>query len=210
MSYVDDLITAATDSLVAGTSVQVTVRTVLEQEGADAGGDNVAIAMGIFKEQSESHAMGIPNSVEQMQYRKKINNVINDVSRICRECIGKSIVLKSRKDGYVYMAKEPIKRPSKAEDDDHGVGGARSSATLTPTARVDYLEAEIMELRKKLEVSVNTTLKRDQEITKLNKQFELNPVGCIRTLLDYHGSEALSNMVIEELKQASLIAEIPF
>lgn len=76
---------------------------------------------------------------------KKINNVINDISRITREILGHSIVLKSRKGGYVYGYKEAEPRKPKSprpkcEDD-------ASMTEVVLTDRVISLEGEIRNLK---------------------------------------------------------------
>ena len=39
--------------------------------------------------------------------KKKVNNIVNDISRICRGTYGKSIVCKKKKPAYRYEAVEP-------------------------------------------------------------------------------------------------------
>lgn len=66
--------------------------------------------IGVFKTEVEASLNGLKDTEAVQTYRKKANNIINDVSRICQKEAGVSIKCKSRKDGYVYEACDYVPR----------------------------------------------------------------------------------------------------
>jgi hypothetical protein len=116
---VNDLVKAATESTLSGAKMQVVVRGIIQEQGEPAA-DIIADAMSQYRNEIQKgyiDADGI--SEEDRSARcKSVNNVINDVSRIVRQSLGKSIRMTSRKGGYVYDAVEPSPRavtPEEAE-----------------------------------------------------------------------------------------------
>jgi len=100
------------DGLASSTSIQEGVRNTLEVAGTVSQGlDTVCAAVAEFKGYTEENMP--EDAMEAQGHRKRVNNLINDVSRICREMTGKSIRCTSRKGGYVYEALEPAPRTSK-------------------------------------------------------------------------------------------------
>jgi len=100
------------EGLASSTSIQESVRRTLEEAITVASGlEIVCGAVAEFKDYTEEHMTPIES--EQQGQRKRVNNLINDVSRICREMTGKSIRCTSRKGGYVYEALELAPRKSK-------------------------------------------------------------------------------------------------
>lgn len=88
---------AAMDAVKSAGSVQAEVRDLIANNPSHR--SVIAEEIGVFKTKAE--ATYIDGDAVK---RKQVNNVINDVSRICREEGGYSIRLKSRKGGFVYHA----------------------------------------------------------------------------------------------------------
>ena len=100
------------DGLTSATSIQKSVRDTLESAlSVNTGLREVCGAVAEFKTYTEEHMP--TDAIDAQGQRKRVNNLINDVSRICREVTGKSIRCTSRKGGYVYEALEPAPRPKK-------------------------------------------------------------------------------------------------
>jgi hypothetical protein len=59
-----------------------------------------------FKADSEKWLESFEDPSEVKIYRKKANNILNDISRTCRKELGYTIKCTSRKGGYVYAATE--------------------------------------------------------------------------------------------------------
>ena len=106
MLTIDSLVATAMDALITGNNLQSVVREMIMSDTKSL--DTVAEAVGVFRYEAEAFINEDPDSV--LARRKRVNNIVNDVSRICREITGKSIVIKSRKDGFVYTVREPKPR----------------------------------------------------------------------------------------------------
>jgi len=108
-----DIVEHAIVATKSGGSVQETVRKVLTTQPEKEALSTVCGAMVEFRTTMEDWINSDPTLVQDR--RKRVNNVVNDVSRIVRESIGHSIVCTSRKGGYVYKAKPwtPSVRPAK-------------------------------------------------------------------------------------------------
>jgi len=113
MTMQQDIVEHAIVATKSGGSVQETVRKVLVTQPEKEALSTVCGAMVEFRTTME----GWINSNDELvkDRRKRVNNVVNDVSRIVREGIGHSIVCKSRKGGYVYEAKEWTGAPKPAK-----------------------------------------------------------------------------------------------
>lgn len=115
MATKDDLTNSMVNSFNTGTTLQSTVRDFIQTtvhegySGKDAA-DSVASSVTDFRESIEPTILA---STDQKGMRKKRDNVINDVSRICRELLGYSIVCTSRKEG-IYEAQVPAPRKTTA------------------------------------------------------------------------------------------------
>ena len=96
------LLRAAKNAAAHGGKVQTAVRDYLADPEMTMDGRLSAICSEVeaFKTWAEDHH--IDNDPEK---RKAVNNIINDISRICRKQEGVSIVCTQRKGGYVYEAK---------------------------------------------------------------------------------------------------------
>ena len=97
--------------------LQETVREICDRHAPTDSGQIIANEVSKFR----ADAADWIDKGDVQARRKQVNNVINDISRICRELIGKSIVCVSRKGGHRYEAQEPK---------------ARAPATPTPTITV--------------------------------------------------------------------------
>jgi hypothetical protein len=98
----------AIEALTSGASVQAEVRDILAKTDETTALVIISTQLAQFRTDVE-HIVN--SSDDPSSVRKKANNIVNDVSRICREVTGKSIVCTSRKGGnYVYEAKTPTPR----------------------------------------------------------------------------------------------------
>lgn len=98
------------EALNTGATVQSGIRLFIRQH-RDEDVQPVSIAtaiaevVGDFKTNSERHIIFAAPLEEQVTLRKKANNIINDVSRICRDTLGYCIVNHKRSGGeYSYKA----------------------------------------------------------------------------------------------------------
>ena len=113
MTMQQDIVEHAIVATKSGGSVQETVRKVLTTQPEKEALSTVCGAMVEFRTTMEEWINSDDELVKDR--RKRVNNVVNDVSRIVREGIGHSIVCKSRKGGYVYEAKEWTGAPKPAK-----------------------------------------------------------------------------------------------
>jgi hypothetical protein len=104
---------------------------------------------------------------ERQSRQKKVNNVINDISRICRELLNHSIICKSKKGGNVYEAVEveekaprtvgvgataPISSGMRADEDDlHAVCSKDMHRVLSVLTMYHPLEKVAKEVLNMLE-----------------------------------------------------------
>ena len=125
----EDLFDAACNAVVHGSNVQQTVRDMLAdpEMSVDDRLHVVCHEMGKFKDWSEDAFV-----FGDKDKRKAVNNVINDVSRICRNTHNKSIRCIRRKGGHVYDAVDPAPKKTAST-----AGGA------TPIAGISRTEAGI-------------------------------------------------------------------
>ena len=107
MSIRSELIDAAVDAVHSSGKVQSIVRDFLNDcTDKEYALEIIAESVGTFRKDME---VWIDNDTDK---RKRVNNVINDVSRICREAVGYSIQCKTRKGGeWVYT---PVERAPRA------------------------------------------------------------------------------------------------
>ena len=71
--------------------------------------------MGAFRNTIENSMISCEADEDvRKSLRKQANNIINDVSRICRESLGYSIVCKAKKPSYAYKSKSYIPKTPKS------------------------------------------------------------------------------------------------
>lgn len=100
---------AAAESLTGKVSLQSEIRKIVDTHNDLGAGNEIADQMSEFRAVSQTWIDQGSTPEEVQSRQKQVNNVINDVSRICRQLIGKSIVCKSRKN-HTYEAVEPKPR----------------------------------------------------------------------------------------------------
>jgi len=105
--------------------------------------------------------------------RKKVNNIINDTSRICRELLGFTVKCTSRKNHLYSAEKVEVK------------------AKPTPIAELTVKEGEPITVG-----SVPYAVKRQIVIEALQE----NPSECIATLINEHGAEFVGKKVASLLR----------
>jgi hypothetical protein len=103
---ITDLVEMAVDASKTGGKLQSSVRKFIEDRLEIENYGEVAARVGdvitIYRNEIEDWVMQNETKIR----RKVVNNIINDVSRICRDELRHSIVCTKRKGGYVYEAKE--------------------------------------------------------------------------------------------------------
>ena len=114
------ILDAMINSLVHGSSVQKEVRGFFSAHNGELNevlGSRIAAVCKAFKTEAESELDCAASAQDIKEFRKRTNNIINDVSRICREMIGYSIVNTKRTKGvYEYEAVEWIKAAKEEPD----------------------------------------------------------------------------------------------
>ena len=99
----------AIDSIEGSVSVQASVRHILNTCTEERALIVLCHEMAEFRTEAEQIII-LNTSGDAGVLRKKVNNIINDVSRITSEVTGKSIICTSRKGGYKFEAKDRVKR----------------------------------------------------------------------------------------------------
>jgi len=160
---------------------------------------------------------------DQAAARKRINNVINDVSRLARDLWGKSIVCASRKE-HVYVAVEPTERPEKPRSTPTPTEGTASPAEDAAAKaeiralknRVEALEAALEQAERDLkaktaEVDEQTVIIESQraslddlvaENEELRDAPEKHPKLLLKAIAAAHGKDELARMTVEVVKGA--------
>jgi len=187
---IKNIVESAHGALKGGANVQKSVREALVEGDKPMNEvlDDIAVAVSIFKEGSEDQLEHI-GDLDVKKYRKQVNNIINDISRIVREATGRSIVLKSRKGGYVYTHEEAkVPRPRAPRTTLTGVGGPRrsASASAADTVAMDELRGQLTLVMGKLKA--------------LEDDFKNDPHAIIWRLLGNHGADKVGSVVVECLK----------
>ena len=180
MSHVTIMEAAMKAAQGAGT-VQAAVRETFTSQGVVDGLKTVCSAVAEFKTEMDTKDVD----------KKVVNNIINDISRISREVTGLSIVLKSRKGGFVYSARSPKPRATKPK------------ATLTPPASVgpvfgaaekDLLEKRIRDLEDDLALSITSQLEAERRPVE-------QPYEVLQQMLDRFGEDKMGEMVIDIIRK---------
>lgn len=110
MNFQESFLEAAQQSTHNSQKLQQLVRKELTIVNESQALKNIADAVSLFKVTQENSLQGKTLSSEELKdARKSVNNVINDVSRICREVSGMSIVCTSRKN-HTYVPQLPKPR----------------------------------------------------------------------------------------------------
>jgi hypothetical protein len=172
MSNINEIVSNAMDSLKTGNRMQTSIRemlrdtTVLKITRADM----TARACEEFRLQAENWVLEHDKS-EHADLRKKANNIVNDISRICRKEVGHTIKCKKRKPVYVYEAE--VVTPKEP---------APSSPPPAPTVDVTDEEKEALRV----------------ELKRL-KGFLESPEAALQYCVDVFGLEETGKAAVEVL-----------
>lgn len=168
-----DLSKLAINSTLGGASMQEGVREALCQAG---GVEMVVEAVELFRNEMETSWINEGGVDDVGRRRKVVNNVINDISRITRNSVGKSIVCTKRKAPYEYAAVEPKPKAAPAP---------------APTS------CEPWEDDGPLEGVVNGT-----EWLTVRKACKLDPASVVMRLFDESDDyDVLGKLFLDELKE---------
>ena len=107
MKTVTECVTEAVESCMSGASFQAGIRELMQEPTTDEWTLTEVVTQ--FRNDIDGWAC-------TQERKKRVNNICNDVSRICRETYGKSIVCKKKKPIYVYEALEPKPRAEKSTE----------------------------------------------------------------------------------------------
>ena len=105
------IFTTARQAVESGANIQSEVRKVIDTQSEREAINTICEGVAEFKEWAEDHFVSAAGIDHVNDRRKQVNNVINDISRICRKDLDVSIRCVSRKGGYVYKAATPTARP---------------------------------------------------------------------------------------------------
>lgn len=133
--------------------------------------------------------------------QKAVNNVINQVSRQCRELWGYSIVCTSRRDSTYAAVPPKPKAPSTAS------GGAVTHEELfapavKSTADVDALLHEIANLKSRLEHVNEVKKELLAENSALREAPATNPSALVRAIVAAHGKDEAARLIVDVLKES--------
>ena len=173
MSNIDNIICLAIDSAVNGSSLQSSIREIFESEDYP-----LEVAIEVvqgFKNRTEN-LIRDDEIVDGKSFRKTVNNIINDISRMARKYTGHSIVCTQKKPTYVYEAREwtqPTPSPS---------------AIVVSTPMVST-PVEIFPTEQQKENIIIQACKDDPDLV-------------LATLFNHHDHEKLGNLFLIELKKA--------
>ena len=144
-----ELATRCLDALSTGVSVQQEVRTIISAHTRNEDASlYIAEQMGKYREAADKIIDAAPEE-QRKSLMKRVNNVVNDVSRICRDEMGISIKLKARKGGYVYKPEAwvPTVREPKPSDDEEKAALRRQIEELKEKHRAAVKEIEVQQSR---------------------------------------------------------------
>ena len=115
MKTMNEMVGVLTDAETSKASFQTEVRNFLSELAADGMtnsdmANSLAAVVGSYKSFREKGIVNIGDKDEQVAQRKQVNNIINDVARICRAETGMTITNVSRKN-HTYGAGAPKPRP---------------------------------------------------------------------------------------------------
>ena len=99
---------------------------------------------------------------------KRVNNVINDISRISRELIGVSIRCASRKGGHLYVASEPKPRATRT------VAGVPVEDLF-----IESMRDEIRNLEQTVKEYAKILSSPESAIDYLSEDFELEEIAKV-------------------------------
>lgn len=123
---VNSLIDTLTKAVQEGASVQQGVNAMID-DGSEC---DIPTAIGLFRTKMEDWITLTPLIEDQKTRRKSVNNIINDVSRIMRNRVGKSLVCVKRKPVHRYELCEPKPRTT------------NTHATITSTPSIPIVPVE--------------------------------------------------------------------
>lgn len=101
---------AAMAALEGKNTLQSNLRNIIDGCDPVTALDVIARECSEFRNEAENWINTASSPEEVAQRRKQVNNIINDISRMCRDSLGKSIVCVSRKGGYKYQPEFPKPR----------------------------------------------------------------------------------------------------
>lgn len=177
MSFIDKAI----EAVMGNDKFQTYVRTFITSHSSDVGlsccADTVAVEIGNFRGAIEPWVQEGETRAEVNDRRKKVNNIINDTSRISRELLGFTIKCTSRKNHH-YEAVLPAPR-SKSEPSEllPGKPLVITKDMVPESVRLDIIVE-----------GINTTIKE-------------NPDWLVERLIDEHGPSAIGVEVARILRE---------
>lgn len=130
------------DAAMVGTSFQSAIRQFINDSISSCTHEfvagRIAEICAAFKKESKEKETLIYNKEDQELFRKRVNNIINDVSRICREMIGYLIVNTKRTKGVYEYAAVKYEKPEKVVTEDYAVNATGILISRTECSRAHF------------------------------------------------------------------------
>lgn len=182
MSTINEIVDSAMNALESGSKIQTSVRGFLEDSRLEPYDKSliVAQAMSEFRTRAEDWINSQPDEFLK-ENRKKANNIVNDVSRICRNSVGYSIKCSKRAPDYEYTA-EPWFKPTPAVSNNSS--SVTSSVTITNTTGTDKVMTGVGDFTIE-EIELMHT-----QILDWEDSFNI-PMKMLNRLINHHGREAI-------------------
>jgi hypothetical protein len=203
MMLTGDVVSSALDAVKGGAKLQSTLRTYIEEcHEIDWKHEITANAVASMCTTFHSKVSKWANAGEYEEgaidsvkaRRKAVNNIINDISRICRAELGHTIRCTSRKGGHVYTASKVAPTPLRTTTD----------KDLTIEPKGPAMSGLIEGVAMKELAALNTMLDNDLEasLKRLHENFSYEAMG--RVVMDRLKARA------KKVEEYNPCEEIPF
>jgi hypothetical protein len=180
MSTINEIVDNAMNALESGSKIQTSVRGFLEDSPLEPYSKSqiVAQAMSEFRTRAEDWINSQPDEFLK-ENRKKANNIVNDVSRICRNSVGYSIKCSKRAPDYEYTV-EPWFKPTPAV--------SNNSSSVTPS--VTHTPAMDIVMTGVGDFTIEEIERMHTQILDWEDAFNI-PMKMLNRLINHHGREAI-------------------
>lgn len=193
-TYQDQITTEGMAAVEGSSTIQATVREIFRvYESPENALAVIAGGVGQLKTTAEAHiGTYCDNESEARNKRKAVNNVINDISRICRNITDKSIVLAKREGGsYEYRVAEP--RPRKgAVSVGPSVKGTLTSPVPAFTPVEEGLLVRIADLEEELKVA-------EAQVANWRSAPLHSPDSTLLRMVENFGEKPFGEMVVNAI-----------
>lgn len=201
-TYQDQIAAEGMAAIEGSTTIQATVREIFRiYETHEHALDIIAGGVGQLKTTAEAHIGAYcSDASEARNKRKAVNNVINDISRICRNVTDKSIVLAKREGGsYEYRVAEP--RPRKgAVPEGEPIKGTLTSPVPAFTATEGALLDRIATLEDELKIA-------EAQVANWRSAPLHSPDSTLLRMIENFGEETFGELVVNAIRRNRGVVE---